>query len=328
MVLLLSKQLCEEHSIGWLYPGQTYYFRKDASVIIWNPNGISVWKDHQTTTLVWTLAGYDWAYFAAKMNVTVAKPSISGQWGWTTYLKDSSKVSNVNGIAKTVNTNNESWRAVNTNQNNFVSTVLGNTDDLSNVDTIKNTELKNEAKDESTKLENDAEEVVEESTFVGTNDEITNLNSFGSYRGIENVLYVKDTNVTLSAQNLSETKTYIIENWNLTIEWNIKSTKNIAFIVKNGDIIIKKDVTRIDGTYVNISWKVKSEKTPNKLTINGSIYWDLSELTSNRTHMSMDDNGNISVWTIVNYGSNILKKPAPLIGQFIKEYTTSLKIAQ
>ncbi|MDQ7023627.1 MAG: hypothetical protein Q9M97_09120 [Candidatus Gracilibacteria bacterium] len=323
---LNNGKLCDAtNDIGWIYPGQAHYFRKDASVIKGNPDGISSGKDHETTTLVGTLAGYDWAYFAAKMNVTVAKPSIAGQGGGTSYLTDSTKISNINKIVNTVNTNNDSGREVNINQNNFVSTVLGDTDNLSNLETINDTTL---AVEESTELENNAEEVVEEIIFVGTKTEINSLSSFASYRGIENVVFVRDTNVTLSAQDLTETKTYIIENGNLIIDGNIESDKNIAFIVKNGDIIIKDTVTRIDGTYVNIGGKIISDNTEKKLTVNGSIYGDLSELTSNRTHMSMDNEGNISVGTIVNYGSNILKKPAPLVGQFINEYTTSTKVAR
>jgi len=321
-----SKQLCEENVIGWLFPGETYYFRKDASPIIWNPDGISVDKDHETTTLVATLAGYDWAYFAAKMNVTVAKPSIANQGGWTTYVADSKEISNINEIAKTVEENNsELGRNVNTNQSNFVATVLGSGSNLSEVDTITDSILIEEAKKESTDLEEEVISIVEESTNTRNSWDI---NSFDSYNWIDNVYFVKDTNITIPATSFSERKTYIIENGDLIIEWNIESTKNIAFIVKNGDIIIKDNVTKIDWTYVNIWWKIKSENTSNELTVNGSLYGDLSELTSNRTHISMDDEGNINVWTIISFGSNVLNKPAPLVGQFIGEYMDSKKVAQ
>jgi len=320
---------CEQNSIGFLYPGETKYLKvDDLEDIKWNTDNFS--EKMKTSHLVLTVqnwwATYDWSpILAGQIYVTVAKPTIVSQWGWTTYLSDNN-ISNVNKIAETVVSYND-WidATVNTNQNNFVATVLGSESKLSNINTIDNAELLEEAKKESTDLEEEVISIVEESTNTRNSWDI---NSFDSYNWIDNVYFVKDANITMPATSFSERKTYIIENGDLIIEWNIESTKNIAFIVKNGDIIIKDNVTQIDGTYVNIWGKIKSDNTSNELIVNGSLYGDLSELTENRTHISMDDEGNINVWTIISFGSNILNKPAPLVGQFIGEYMNSKKIAQ
>jgi len=326
---------CENGSIWYLYSWQTKYLNSSKLIsnvdeMKWNTSGFWTGKI-KTSHLVLTIQNgwstYDWStILAGQMYITVAKSSIANQWWWTAYLADNAELSNVNDIAKTINDHNKNINAeINTKQNNFVATVLGWWDNLSDINTINNISLIKEAMNESDTIEKDA------ISMFNTSDNIRNswnLNSFIPYKWMDNVVFIKDTNITIWNIALNKNKTYIIENWDLIIEWNIESIKNVAFIVKNGDIIIKENVTNIDGTYINISWKVKSDSTSNKLIINGSLYGDLSELTSNRTHISMDKKWNISVWTVVSYSSNILNKPAPLVWQFIGEYMNSQKIAQ
>lgn len=82
--------------------------------------------------------------------------------------------------------------------------------------------------------------------------------------------------------SLSGVKTVIIENGDLIIENNMTytSTKDsFAFIVKNGDIIIRKNVTNLVGVYVTLGAGKKitgDGPTPNRLTIDGSLYGDTS----------------------------------------------------
>ncbi len=342
-ILSDKDEYCEQSPIWFLYPGEVKYL--DPSKLIswvdvenmkWDTS--SFWSERiKTSHLVLTIknwmATYDWSpILSGHMFITVAKPTIAIQWGWTSFIANSNKITNINKIAKKVAIHStwNNWQ-INQNQNNFVATVLGDWSNLSNVDTLS-WALKNKAVVESTELENNADSVFADSSTSRTNLYIYN---FGSYRWIDNVYFVKDTNITLPATSFMERKTYIIENGDLIIEWNIDSSKNIAFIVKNGNVIIKNNVTKIDATIVSIGdlintgfikWDTTS--TNEQLLIEWTLYGDTNDLVSKRTHISMDSQGNISVWTLVSFGSNILSKPAPLVGQFIREYHTSTKIAR
>jgi len=123
---------------------------------------------------------------------------------------------------------------------------------------------------------------------------------FAPYKGLSNV-FAKEGSISIAsasdyALGGDISKTFIIENGDLTITADIASNKNIAFIVKDGDIIIESDVENITGTYISISGEIRTkeistnvyEQTTNKLTVNGSLYGDLTNLTANRTHISMD----------------------------------------
>ena len=335
-----SDMECDSQEIGFLPPDLEYYyyFRRDISDKFKGyPNKISTWYTKETDKLVLTTwedknlnkrvdsgETFEWSpILSGNIFVTVAKPTVASQWGWTTYIKDSSDISKVSEIANAVKKINDhnSWidSTININQNNFVATVLGSGSNLSNVDTIDDSTL-------TQKVEKEATELEKASDVINTTSATT---SFESYRGLDNVfIYKWNIDINLVPTKWWDiNKTFIIE-WNLTISHNITSDKNIAFIVKWWDIIIKDNVTKIDGTYVDIWGKIISDNTSNKLTVNGTIYGDTEDLFKNRTHISMDQDGNISVWTLVSYGSNILKKPAPLVGQFIKEYTESTKVAQ
>ena len=327
-ILSWNDEYCENEVIWFLYPGETKYFNPywDLEKIKWDTTNFGTEKI-KTSHLVLTVkngwTSYDWSpILSGHMFVTVAKPTVASQWGWTTYIADSNKITNVNKVAKTVNNyNGTNWvdSTININQNNFVATVLGSGSNLSNVDTIDDSTLTQEVKKEATELE-------KASNVINTTSATT---SFESYRGLDNV-FIKTWTGYIWTMTIDPNKsvTYIIENGDLIIDKNIDSNENIAFIVKWWDIIIKDNVTKIDGTYVDIWGKIISDNTSNKLTVNGTIYGDTEDLFKNRTHISMDQDGNISVWTLVSYGSNILKKPAPLVGQFIKEYTESTKVAQ
>ena len=320
--------ICDTQKISWLFPWEIKYFRAELlNNIKWEIDWLTSWNTSETTKLVLTIKDsfgtYEWSpILAGEMFITVAKPTIISKGGWKTYIKNSNKISNVNKIAKEVS-NRWNWTTINTNQSNFTATVLWNSNDLSNIETVTET---GSAYNEATELENNASEIVEDSTNSRTPWDI---NSFGSYRWMNNVKFVKDTNITLWSQSFTDNITYIIENWNLIIDQNIESNKNIAFIVKNGNIIVKNNVSKIDGTYVNIWWEIKWDTTTSEqLIINGSMYWDLNNLISKRTHISMDIWGNINTWTQLQFSSNIFNKPAPLVGQFIKEYIDSQKIAK
>jgi hypothetical protein len=215
---------------------------------------------------------------------------------------------------------------------------------------LDNTELVKQATDEWDKFSSGAIEKVTtvETINVGT-PYPGGANTFAQYNGLSNVFYTKNKNITIdnswipsewtdgtNTESIDNTiaRTFIIENGNLYINKDIASSKNIAFIVKWGNIIIGENVTQIAWTYIAIKtaggwWEIKWRvKTNNKLTINGSLYGDLTNLTNKRTHVSVDANWVIQVGTFISFGSSILNKPAPLVSQFITEYIESTKVAQ
>jgi uncharacterized repeat protein (TIGR01451 family) len=347
-----SNKYCEGNVIWWIYPDivdpmtgnnidNSKYFRKVGLSMKADSSEITTWETSETTKLVLTIADvstpygtYEWSpILSGEMFITVAKPTIVSQWGWTTYVADTSGISKISEIAKKVESK---WNGViiDTDQTNFTAVVIWNWDDLSTIDTISDTDLVDEAVNDSTKFDSDSTDIIEDSiiTTIGNWD----INTFVSYRWIDNVYFVKDTNIDLGDEDFDKNATYIIENGDLTISGDITSNNNIniAFIVKWWDIIIKDNVIKIKWTFITIEkntkwWYIKANiETNNKLNVNGSIYGNLSDLTAKRTHISMDDGGNISVWTLVTFGSNIFNKPAPLVGQFIGEYMDSQKIAK
>jgi len=50
--------------------------------------------------------------------------------------------------------------------------------------------------------------------------------------------------------------------------------------------------------------------------VNGSLYGNIKELIENRNYISQDGD-QLSVGTVVSFGSGIFRKPAPLVSQFI-----------
>jgi hypothetical protein len=152
------------------------------------------------------------------------------------------------------------------------------------------------------------------------------------YNGLNNVFIVK-WNLTIGSDILwTWERTYIIEWWDLIINTNIIYADNIAFVVKWWDIKIASNVTQINWTFISIKvswvwWKIISAETDNKLVINWSLYGDIESLVNNRTYIQ-NKNDLINVWTIVSFGSNLFRKQAPLVWDFIWEYIASKKVAK
>lgn len=69
------------------------------------------------------------------------------------------------------------------------------------------------------------------------------------------------------------------------------------------------------------------QSTNTVLTVDGSLYGDISDLSLKRTYIR-DTGSQISVGTIVSFASGLFRRPAPLVSQFIEEYMQSEKIAK
>ena len=160
------KTWCQSHVIGWIYPNYDdqwvefdnshYYRTSDIADIVWNPSWLDVdGNTSDTTRLVLTVKWWtapftsNWFDYPGDLNelyvwspvlsgdiyVTVSNPWIESPVGWLSYIKDAWETSSISEIVAKVN-NNGKTVITNTDQQNFVATVLGSGSNLSEVDTI------------------------------------------------------------------------------------------------------------------------------------------------------------------------------------------------
>lgn len=267
--------------------------------------------------------------------VRVAKGSVSTIWGWVSYLDNSNKdkISNAKDITNSEQKNiTNIWNKIN-NNSNFVWASL--TDFLTSYSkNINSWNAVDKAKEDINNINKIKTSVTISNnwnTYSSSNDDLW---KFSEYNWITWAKIVKNQNIRISSlPKLDVPTTYIIENWNLFIDWNIDADVNVAFVVKWWNIKFAKKVTYAEGTYVAISYgkdlgKITSDETPSQLVVSGALYWNISELTKNRTYLRVNENWQLDTGTVVNYGSSAFRKPAPLVGTFIQEYMNSTKVAQ
>ena len=279
--------------------------------------------DHYTHQLNITLSWFPEHFAHEKVMVTVAKPWITVNSGISYIGQWQNDIANINEIANEIDQSGNSAN-INLNQTNINWTLIWNwTNNIGNNGTVTGDTYTNAW-----------------SEWISYNDNATDFNNiawanwtFKEYNWLDNVYYSNgNTTIDLTIiNNINKSTTFIVENGDLTIDNNIVSNFNIAFIVKWGHIIINNNVTKLSWTYITIDWKIISDliDTENQLTINGSIYGNMNKLRNHRTHISLDNTTwNINVGTNVNYSSSLLNKPAPLVSKFIWEYIDSTKFAQ
>ena len=304
-----------------------------------NKNGIPSAKDYGEAKLKVSIKSdidrngtidelYD-SYLSSELRVRVAKPAvITTGWG-ISYVKDSNTTGDVEKV-----TDGLSWDYDQNNNKNFVGTSTSDSVISSHADSITDSTAVDKVEDEKDNYEKAVDSVT--NTTVGSGNAY--FSDFGKYNGLDNVYIITGKNVIINSGDFvapTEPTTYIVEGGNLTINENINSNANIAFVVKGWDIIIHKDVEEIDGTYISIPvWSpaiggdiVGSGDTSTQLVVNGSLYGDISELVMTRHYIS-NDSGQLWVGTIVSFGSSLFTKPAPLVSQFIGEYLEAEKIAR
>ncbi len=259
-------------------------------------------NDYGDAKIIATVNNINEAYFAKVSNIRVAKPWVSTTGAWNT------RYSSVRG--STINV-----ASVNSNDSNFVGWNIWNTSGRNaNVWTWS----------------------VNENYNRNTVDTSNTSVSWENYNWLDNVKIIEwDVTIKQSDIDTSKPMTYIVKWWNLTIDDTaIKSSNNIAFVVKWWDLIIKKLVTHLDWTYIvirennkwwNITWDVATEQ----LVVKGSLYWNVNDLVSKRTYVDWEIDGDtLSVWTILDFDSALYSEPAPLLSDFLTEYTNAARVAQ
>ena len=240
------------------------------------------------------------AYFARTSNIRVARPWVSTLGAWNTKYNTETW--------STIDINN-----VNSSDNNFVGWNIWNTHSRTaraddNINTNNNT------------------------VSIGNNNA---TNSWTSYNWLSNVKIISwDVTIDNTFIIPTEATTFIVE-WNLTIKEDITPNKNIAFVVKWWDLIIKNSVEELNWTYIVIgnNKKIKWEEnttTSTQLVVKGSLYWDINHLVSKRTYVDWNLNSDdaLSIWTLLDFDSDLYNDPAPLLSEFLSEYTNAARIAR
>lgn len=143
-----------------------------------------------------------------------------------------------------------------------------------------------------------------------------------------NIRVFKDGDVSIDGNlDLAGVKTVIIENGNLIINKDIRytdKTSSFAFIVKQGNIIIADSVQNIAGVYVTLAGAIQSNgvSTPNRLTVDGSLYGNTSDLVTNRSYVrGQMDYTALNVGVIVNYSNRAIMYPPPSLSRFLDQYS-------
>jgi len=298
---------------------------------VWNTTSLTAgtFGDNTLVTTIeheWTL--YTNAYFASELKVRVSKPSITTTWWGTSYIASTSNISNVSEVSKVT------WN--NDKNKNFVWAGVSTWDISSYTSDVTNTASVNTVSEEWTKYNQAVNNNL--STTGISIWETSDLNDFKNYNWINNAFILKNTSFVVNSSTftwLSGPRTYIIENGNLIINWDINYTWNIAFVVKGWNIHIDKSVTTITWTYISIpNWSVWGDikwinwSTNNILTLKWSFYWNLANLISQRTYIKENSSWLLSVWTVVSFGSSVFRDPAPLTSTFINEYLNATKVAK
>lgn len=138
----------------------------------------------------------------------------------------------------------------------------------------------------------------------------------------------KDGDVSIDGNlDLTGVKTVIVENGNLIINKDIRyadKASSFAWIVKNGNIIIADTVQNIAGVYVTLAGSIESNgvSTPNRLTVDGSLYGNTADLVMNRSYVrGQTGYSALNVGVVVNYSNRAIMYPPPFLARFLDQYS-------
>lgn len=160
-----------------------------------------------------------------------------------------------------------------------------------------------------------------------TIDSLDDLESH-KLKGNNNVYAIKgDVTITCDATKnfkLSGVKTLLVEgNLNINCDTSyVNANDSWAFIVKNGNITLDKEVKNISGVFVLIGGKItQNDTTTNILRVDGTMYGDATELFNKRTYARATNSYEIlTTGTVITYSNRALRNPPPLLAQYLNAY--------
>ncbi|MCF7846659.1 MAG: DUF11 domain-containing protein [Candidatus Gracilibacteria bacterium] len=137
------------------------------------------------------------------------------------------------------------------------------------------------------------------------------------------VHFLESGNLTIDEdKNFDQAKTFFIETGDLIIDENVDLTGDIAaFIVREGNIYIDKDVSDIDGVFIAEQGKIFSAGVSHKqLLISGSLMGDARHLLRDRKYIGYtDDTGNFQLEPniVITFDWRLIDATPPALESFL-----------
>jgi len=287
----------------------------------WDTSSINNSNNFENAKVITKVETYpNWSFWNWILNVKVAKSSVS-TFGWGASLLKWNNLSDVSNLSTEENKSKNKNLILTSIWDKALSSYVYKTDNKEIIK-ISIDEWNKDLKKLNTLQSN-------------SNKILKNWLPDKSFNWLENI-FIHNWDVNLDTFNsswINKNTTYIIQNWNLTINTDIKINKNILFVVKWGNIIINSNVKQIDAILItiwenNVWWNINSDKDTNdQLNINWALYWNISWLLSNRTYIKSEWEY-IKVGTNVNFSSKIFANPPPLLSKFLQDYLNVQKEAK
>ena len=127
-----------------------------------------------------------------------------------------------------------------------------------------------------------------------------------------------------TVKDISESATIIVTTGNVTVNNNFQfSNPDVfaAFIIRQGDLLINKDVQTMEGMYLVEQGEIKSSPEPEvsdvQLRVAGNLFGDLGHLLAYRRYIGTGTNIEPSIE--INFDLRLLNNTPPMLEQFLGE---------
>lgn len=266
-------------------------------------------------------------YLEAPFHIRVSRPIIGNTAGGSAFI-GSALGNSVNTVVWTFFNNlrsgNFTTSTVNTSSSYALSSATNSVSDNANL----TQKIASGGNSEEGSILRSSTGVVTSNTIVNISSSLE-LDSKSTRLGdAVNIRVFKNADVSIDSElSLAGVKTIIVENGNLIINKDMvyaNKTGSFAWIVKNGNIIIANTVKNIAGVYVTLAGSIASDgvSTPNRLTVDGSLYGTTTDLVNNRSYVrGQTGYSALNVGVVVNYSNRAIMYPPPFLSRFLDQYS-------
>ncbi len=142
----------------------------------------------------------------------------------------------------------------------------------------------------------------------------------------ESGVYFRDGDLDVNSLNLSgltQSVTFVLDSGNLVIDndFAIPGDYFVAFVVRNGDILIDKDVSKLEGVFIVETGEVKSkndEVSETQLRVSGNLMGNLGHILSFRKYIGNSSSA-LEPSMEINFDLRLLEQTPPILEQFLGE---------
>lgn len=267
-------------------------------------------------------------YLESPFNVRVSKPIIANVAGGSAFVGGMLGY-NLNTVVSNFMNNlrsgNFTTSTVNVASSYGLSSVTRSVSDNNSLSQL----IASGSQSESDRLVNSSRNTSGISTSVSITSDVDIGAKSTKLGDADNIRVFKGGDVSID-QNLdiSGVKTIIVEDGNLIINKDIRyaadKTSSFAWIVKHGNVIVASSVKNIAGVYVTLNGAIMSDNvsTPNRLTVDGSLYGNTSDLVNHRSYVrGQMDYSALNVGVVVNYSNRAIMYPPPSLSRFLDQYS-------